>query len=42
MAAWTSLEPIYGNTMFITMIVYIIKTNKSNNNEIAKAKKGQT
>ena len=42
MAAWTSLEPIYGNTMFITMIVYIIKTNKSNNNEIAKAKKGQS
>ena len=41
MAAWTSLEPIYGNTMFITMLIYIIKTNKSNNNEIAKAKKGQ-
>ena len=42
MAAWTSLEPIYGNTMFITMLIYIIKTNKSANNEIAKAKKGRT
>lgn len=40
MAAWTNLEPIYGNVMFITLLVYIIKLNKDNNAAIKKAQKG--
>lgn len=39
MAAWTSLEPLYGNVMFITLIVYLIKQNKTHNDAIKKAKK---
>lgn len=39
MAAWTSLEPLYGNVMFITLIVYLIKQNKAHNQAIEKAKK---
>ena len=39
MAAWTNLEPIYGNVMFITLLVYIIKLNKDNNAAIKKAQK---
>ena len=38
MAAWTSLEPLYGNVMFITLIVYLFKQNKAHNDAIKKAK----
>jgi hypothetical protein len=40
MAANASLEPIYGNVMMITLIIYIIKLNKNKNADIKKAKQG--
>ena len=39
LAAWANLEPLYGNVMFITLLIYIIKNNKSMNAEIKKAKR---